>query len=536
MPDTSTEEAASEREIEEYEFILGNMSLDELFKSFHIDSREEPKEQQRRRFDFSEEILNVLAHPEGASENGNTFSYGFRSILFLRVETRNQKPVPAKLNRLISVQLSKQKNTILRQIGSGYLYISDEPNHQIDTLINLLRHLDEYNAAIPVDESVFILGALSVIEKKQKKPREKEFLSELVKASHLFRLAEKLAEDNQGSAGTIIIQAGEKDLADLKKQGITLLAKGKARLLPGLDTPYSEIIWRNPLNLLSKGQTYKINRFELRSCLVKHNTYATYQAVDTQLDRPVIVKIMLPQNTVAILQNPARRDDLFEKLRAIGRINHPSIANLYDMGEHHNMIYFVREYIEGKPVAEHRFSGDQRETEILNVLHTLLRALITAQRQGVAHLNLKSGNIWLSEAQQIKITDFFFAGFNEDFAKSNVLFPAQWRNIAPEILSGDIGDFRSDIYSLGILAYELITGQHPYKTTGSINSPNDIRKVKVLPLAKHKTPHNPAWDAFVMKAIYPDPNKRFQTLNEMELELRKIQMQLMQQALIDTDS
>lgn len=534
LPMTSSEMGEAKKEIEEYEFILGDISLDAILNSL---GSSPPKKQRKNlppEFNFAQEVLQAAGRPFDENVKDCEFSFDLRSILFLQVKTQDNIAIPSKLVNLISMQLCKQPHSIVRQLGTGFLSLARDPVNQIKTLIELLRHLEDYNSAISTDEKIVIISALSIFSKSENNLNEKTYLNELVRASHFMRFAEKSAYD--ATEGIVFILAGEDELQDLKKHDVTFLTKGNARLLPGYEASYTELIWRNPLSLLEKGYKYKINRFELKKCLVKHNTYATYHALDRQLDRPVIVKIMSPVYAVTILENSAKRDELFEKLRAIGRINHHSIANLYDMGEHNNMIYFVREYIEGKPITDHEFNGDQRENEILNILQTLLRALISAQRQGIAHLNLKSGNIWLSEAQQIKITDFHFTDFGQDFAKQQVLFPAQWRNIAPELLAGEFGDFRSDIYSIGILAYELISGQHPYTTTGSIHSPKDIHKVKVLPLAQYKAPHHAAWDAFVMKAMQTDPDKRFQTLADMELELRKIHMQLMQQALNATSA
>ena len=536
LPKQASEEAPTKKEIDEYEFILGDVSLDEVLHAYGKETPAKSKPKKQGDFDFERDVLQQVENSFDGEPAESAFSYEYRSILFLQPFTKTGRSIPSKLTNLFGLQLSKKKNTIVRQFGNGFLCLGKDAVTHVETLINLLRHLDEYNAAIAEGERIFVNAAFSIVEAKASELNASLYGQELMSAAHLLRFADKTDKEKPNPGGIVLIRGSEQDLARLKAKNITLLFKGKFRLLPGLEAEYAEIIWRNPLSMLEKGQTYRINRFELKKCLVKHSSYATYIAQDRQLDRPVMVKIMLPEHAVAILQNSSKRDELFEKLRAIGRINNPSIANLYDMGEHNNMIYFVREHIEGKPLNEHPFEGDQRESEILSVLQTLLRALIGAQRQGIAHLNLKAGNIWMSEAQQIKITDFYFAGFSEDFARAKVLYPAQWRNIAPEVLAGENGDFRSDIYSLGILAYELITGQHPYKTTSSIHSPKDIRKVKILPLENHDTAHNPAWDPFVMKAIQTDPAARFQTLAEMELELRKIQMQLMQQTLNATSA
>jgi serine/threonine protein kinase len=144
---------------------------------------------------------------------------------------------------------------------------------------------------------------------------------------------------------------------------------------------------------------------------------------------------------------------------------------------------------------------------------------------------MKPGNIWLSEAQDLRITDFRIPGFTEDPTTTSVLVPAQWRYAAPEILLGEPGDSRSDIYSVGVIAYELIAGRHPYATANTIHSPHDILKVRITPLAECDKPHHRGWDKFVMQAIQRHADKRFQNLEEVDNELRSIQIEMLQRDL-----
>jgi serine/threonine-protein kinase len=240
---------------------------------------------------------------------------------------------------------------------------------------------------------------------------------------------------------------------------------------------------------------------------------------------------MLPADATPFLQNDEKRDQIYSRIRAIARLSHPTLAFLYDMGEHEGMLFFGREYIEGQNLTELNFRDEQRDGEILAMLQKIVRALLYANSKGVTHLNLKPGNIWLSEAQDLKMTDFRIPGFVEDATTASVLFPAHWRYLAPEMLFGESGDTRSDIYSIGIIAYELIAGHHPYNTAGSIHSPKDVFKAHVAPLSEQERPHHRAWDDFVMKAIQRDADKRFPDLTEMDQELRSIQMEMLKKAL-----
>jgi serine/threonine-protein kinase len=309
------------------------------------------------------------------------------------------------------------------------------------------------------------------------------------------------------------------------------MAMESVKLLPGRESTCAEVVWRNPLSLLKPGQVYTFGRVEIRKRLLKHNSYGTYLAHDVQLDRPMIMKVMLPADAAPFLQDEDKRQQLYDRIRSIARLSHPHLAFLYDMGEHEGMMFLSREYIEGKNLTELHFRDEQRDGEILAMLQKIARALLYANSKGVAHLNLKPGNIWLSEAQELKISDFRIQGFIEDGASASVLFPAHWRYLAPEILSGEDGDARSDIYSLGIIAYELIAGKHPYSTAGAIHSPKDLFKAHIAPLNQQERPHHRAWDDFVMRAIERDSNRRFADLTAVDQELRAIQMEMLKKAL-----
>jgi len=299
-----------------------------------------------------------------------------------------------------------------------------------------------------------------------------------------------------------------------------------------VESVYYEIVWRNPLDKINEKNPYRIDRFELRSCLQKHQGYATYSGFNRQLDRPVITKVLLPQQSAEIQQNPDRKAALFDAIKAIGKLNHPGIAIMYDMGVYENMIYFVREFIDGKKITEVDLKIAGRDQQVLDYLQKATRALQHAQQNGVLHLNLLPSNIWILENDELKITDFGCPSFTTNSYQSDILFPGQWRYGAPEILCDDSkGDVRSDIYTLGIIAYELLAGTHPYNTKPSIKSPKDIARTSIQPLAEHNQPILEAWNSVVMKMIDNDPEKRFQTFSELDMQLRMLQIEVMQASL-----
>ncbi len=530
VPDKIVQANLQKAEIEEYEFILGHVSLEEVFQAIRNGGvRINSDSPHMAEFSLREEILNILEKCSEKEGGESSSVEEWKSILFLKIRLQRGGQIPEKLIQLVSSSISQIKQTLVRQSGTGFLCLGSEPNAVISSVIGLLKHLEKYNAAVPDSGRVFVAGALHLLPKNASDDRA--FLNELVKAAHLLKFAENATDDQYRGAGAILLNTAEKNGIAGEKSSITLLPKPAAMLMPGHQSAWSEVIWYNPLSHVQQGQSYQIGRFELGKCLLQNENYATYLAHDTQLDRPVIIKTLTPEHAVKYLENDVEREKLFDKLREIGRLNHPNIANLYDMGQQDNLIFYVREYVEGKPVTEAEFDEEQKEATVLATTQALVRALLYAQREGLMHLNLKPGNVWVSQANQVKIVDFFLPAFSAQSDGSGVLYPAQWRYRAPELFEESAADLRSDVYSLGALLYEIIAGKHPYSTVGSIKAPKDLKRARIQSLRKQKHDFIDAWHALVMKALQSAPNARFGNFTEFDLELRKIQMEIMQKSL-----
>jgi tetratricopeptide (TPR) repeat protein len=501
-------------------------SLHEMIKTANLDA--EQFALANRPFDLQQELLDVLARVNDTTSEAEAQVSDWQGLLLAQIVPAGANAVPERLQNLLGTHLQQLPEGATRVTGNIILSLAKNPQTQIEAMIDFILSLEDYNGAVAETEKVTLI-AVAQTQKASPAGSPDPALAMLVEASHWLRYAERAITPETG-AGLFLAQLDGDCLAALKNSGITAMATPAVRLLPHLDREYQEIVWRNPILQLKEGQSYEFGRYAIKQRLQKHGSYSTYLATDTHLDRPIIIKIMLPQEATKY-QNENLREPLLQRLRAVGRLSHPYLSYFHDMGEHDGMLYYTREYITGQNLSELTIPTEQRDGDILMLLQKIVRALKFAHDKGVVYLNLKPSNIWLSDAQELKITDFRIPGFTEDGGSTQVLYPSHWRYQSPELLLGETVDERSEVYSLGVLAYELIAGKHPYNTSGPINTPRDLLNLRIAPLAEIEKTHHRAWNNFVMQALNTDTSRRYQNLDEMETELRNIQAEMLERAL-----
>jgi serine/threonine-protein kinase len=258
----------------------------------------------------------------------------------------------------------------------------------------------------------------------------------------------------------------------------------------------------------------KYGRYQIVKELGKGTMGVVYEAHDPQIDRLVALKILRPDRMV----NEAYVGRFLKEARAIGRLAHPSIVTIYDVGEDNDTIYIAMEYLKGKPFDQVIRSGSLSVAQCIDIAHQVAEALDYAHKQAIVHRDIKPSNIILTEDYKVKLTDFGIARI-EDAA---TMYQTKAGEIlgtpvymSPEQTMGQTVDGRSDLYALGVILYEMIVGRRPF--TG-----NNI--AAILRAITQDTPESPAdVDQFIpralsdliMKSIARDPSKRFQTGRQM---------------------
>jgi tetratricopeptide (TPR) repeat protein len=254
-----------------------------------------------------------------------------------------------------------------------------------------------------------------------------------------------------------------------------------------------------------------------------------FLAEDTRLHRKVALKTLAGSWS----KSPDARERLLREARAAAGLNHPNIAAIYDVVEAGDVLHIVMEYVEGEPLFARLGSGGLPPDEVTSIAIQLCDAMEVAHGQGVIHRDLKPGNILLTREGRIKVLDFGLAKtvpsgggppvLPSDSTPSN---PGHIQGtpayMSPEQLRGQTVDHRTDIYSLGVLLYELLTGHRPFHGTGVMELGMAVL-TQPTPSSAQVDPHIPAGlSAIVARAMAREREERFQSVADMRDALRRL--------------
>jgi eukaryotic-like serine/threonine-protein kinase len=255
-----------------------------------------------------------------------------------------------------------------------------------------------------------------------------------------------------------------------------------------------------------------------------------YRALDTRVGRTVAIKVLPP----AAAAQPERRQRFEREARAVARLNHPHICALYDVGRQDGLEFLVMEFVDGETLGARLTRGPLPLVEALTHGAALAQALAGAHREGITHRDIKPSNVMLTESG-VKLLDFGLAKLRErdsgterspldDLTTGLALSPegtlvGTIAYMSPEQLEGRPVDSRTDIYALGLLVYEMVTGQRAFVKGSQAGLIAAIltEEPQAMSAIQPKTPT--AVERIVLTALAKDPNKRWQDANDLAREL-----------------
>lgn len=271
----------------------------------------------------------------------------------------------------------------------------------------------------------------------------------------------------------------------------------------------------------------KLGPYEVQSALGAGGMGEVYLAKDTRIDRTVAVKV-LPSQTAA---SPEIRQRFDREARAISSLNHPNICALYDIGQQDGIDYLVMEYLEGESLSKVLERGPMPTADLIRIAIQIADALDKAHKQGLVHRDLKPGNIIITK-NGAKLLDFGLAKWQTSGAITNLSMTrtssplttegtivGTFQYMSPEQLEGGEADARSDLFSFGVVLYEMATGKRPFAGKSQASLIASIMKEEPRPISVYQPMTPPALERVVAQCLAKEPDDRWQSAGDLKREL-----------------
>ena len=269
--------------------------------------------------------------------------------------------------------------------------------------------------------------------------------------------------------------------------------------------------------MLSRGQ--KINdRYEIIKTIGEGGMANVYLANDTILDRKVAIKVLRGD-----LSNDEKFIRRFKReALSVSNLSHPNIVEVYDVGEEDGNYYIVMEYIDGKTLKQLlQKRGALTLTEVIDIMCQLTDGLAHAHEAYIIHRDIKPQNIMIEDNGLVKITDFGIAmALNSTQLTQTNSVMGSVHYLPPEQANGKGSTVKSDIYSLGILMYELLTGSVPFKGDTAVEIALKHMKEKIPSIRKQNPTIPQSVENIVLKATAKNPKNRYDTVRDMYNDLK----------------
>jgi serine/threonine protein kinase/Tfp pilus assembly protein PilF len=261
-----------------------------------------------------------------------------------------------------------------------------------------------------------------------------------------------------------------------------------------------------------------ISHYKILEKLGEGGMGVVYKAQDTKLDRIVALKF-LPQH---LTSDPVEKERFVHEAKAASALNHPNVTTIYEIDEFEGQMFIVMEYCEGKTLKQIIEQETLSIRKVLDIGIQICEGLTIAHEKGIVHRDIKSANIMLTPRGQVKIMDFGLAklkGGTKLTETRSTLGTAAY--MSPEQAQGEEVDQRSDIFSFGVVLYELLTGRLPFEGEHQAAILYSIINEEPQPVARFNNQVSAKLEDIVFKALAKDKDERYQHIDDLLADLRR---------------
>jgi len=263
-----------------------------------------------------------------------------------------------------------------------------------------------------------------------------------------------------------------------------------------------------------------ISHYKILEKLGEGGMGVVYKAHDTKLDRTVALKF-LPSHLNSSEQDKAR---FIQEAKAASALNHPNVCTIHDIQDHDGTMFIVMEFVDGQTLRDKKSSVSFKQAIDIGI--QVADGLAAAHEKGIVHRDIKPDNIMIRKDGIAQIMDFGLAKLRASGSKITRLTKegstvGTAGYMSPEQVVGQDADHRSDIFSLGVLLYELFTGQLPFKGVHETAMAYEIVNVDPPPPSSVNAEIDPLLDAVILECLEKDPNERTQSVKQISVDLKR---------------
>ena len=279
---------------------------------------------------------------------------------------------------------------------------------------------------------------------------------------------------------------------------------------------------KNGSLILDNGTTKPtLGRYEILQELGQGAMGTVYLGRDPKINREVAIKTLTYANVEASLLDEIK-ERFVREAEAAGKLSHPNIVTIYDVGEEHDMAYMAMELLKGNDLAEHcRKDKLMPVKKVLDLVASVADALEYAHSNGVVHRDIKPDNIILLEEGQVKVADFGIARVMSSSETQTGVLLGTPSYMSPEQVEGARVDGRSDLFSLGVVLYEMLSGEKPFKGDNLANLMYAIANSSYTPITKVAPRVPECCNKIIKKMLIKDPEKRVKSAEKVAKDIRR---------------
>ncbi|MCC4482525.1 Stk1 family PASTA domain-containing Ser/Thr kinase [Limosilactobacillus reuteri] len=262
------------------------------------------------------------------------------------------------------------------------------------------------------------------------------------------------------------------------------------------------------------------HRYRIIRSLGEGGMANVYLAHDMVLDRDVSVKLL----RLDLRDDPSTKRRFHREAMAATQLNDPHIVGIYDVGEDHGLQYMVMQYVKGTDLKAYiKNHYPIPLPQVIDIMEQVLSAVATAHAHGIIHRDLKPQNILIDENKNVKITDFGIAvAVSQDSLTQTNTLMGSVHYLSPEQARGSIATKQSDIYSLGIILFELLTGKVPFEGETAVSIALKHFREEIPSVREQNKEIPQALENVIIKATAKEPAERYSSVNEMAADLKTV--------------